>query len=98
MDAIHKINQISINKSKTEFCICCNNGIKVFNLENFEEKYSSDNLEFKLGSITLSIFLNKDNTVIFVGSKYNKNYPANKVVFLIWKKELRFFLKLLKKK
>jgi hypothetical protein len=81
MDAIHKINQISINKSKTEFCICCNNGIKTFNLENFEEKYSSDNLEFKLGSITLSIFLDKDNTVIFVGSKYNKDYPANKVVF-----------------
>ena len=81
MDAIHKINQISLNNSKTEFCFSCNNGLKTINLENFEEKYSSDNLEFKWGSITLSIYLDKECTIIFVGSKYNKEYPANKIVF-----------------
>ena len=81
MEDIHKINQINIDKSKTKFCFCCNNGIKIFDLENFEEKYSSDNFEFKLGDVSLSYFLEKDNILIFVGSKFNKDYPPNRVVF-----------------
>ena len=81
MEDIHKINQISINKSKTEFCFCCNSGIKTFDLENFKEKKSSDNFEFKLGDISLSIFLEKDNILIFVGSKFNRDYSTNRLVF-----------------
>jgi uncharacterized protein YqkB len=81
MEDIHKINQIAINKAKTEFCFCSNSGIKTFDIENFEEKYSSDNFEFKLGDISLSIFLEKDNILIFVGSKYNNDYPTKRVVF-----------------
>ena len=81
MEEIHKINHISINKSKTEFCFCSNSGIKVFDIDNFKEKSSSDNFEFKLGDISLSIFLEKDNILIFVGSKFNKEYPQNRVVF-----------------
>ena len=80
-DEIYKINNLVINQSKTEFCLSYNNGIKTFDLENFEEKYSSNNFEFKLGSISLSIILPKENTLIFIGSKNNKDYPNNTIVF-----------------
>ena len=91
MEDIHKISQISVNNKKSEFCFCCNSGIKKFNIENFEEIYSSDNLEFKLGSISLSIYLEKDNIVIFVGSKYNKDYPEKKIVFFDTAKNTEIF-------
>ena len=91
MEDIHKISQISVNNKKSEFCFCCNSGIKKFNIENFEEIYSSDNLEFKLGSISLSIYLEKDNIVIFVGSKYNKDYPEKKIVFFDTAKNIEIF-------
>ena len=80
-DEIYKINELTINKSKTEFCLCYNNGIKTFDIKNFEEKYSSNNFEFKLGSISLSHILPKENTIIFVGTKNNKDYPNNTIVF-----------------
>ena len=90
-DEIYKINELSINQSKTEFCLCYNNGIKTFDLESFEEKYSSNNFEFKLGSISLSILLPKENTVIFVGTKNNNDYSNNKIVFFdISSKKLLF--------
>ena len=91
MEDIHKISQISINNQKSEFCFSSNSGIKKFDMENFEEKYSSDNLEFKLGSISLSIYLEKDNIVIFVGSKYNKDYPEKKIVFFDTAKNIEIF-------
>ena len=90
-DEIYKINELSINQSKTEFCLCYNNGIKTFDIDNFEEKYSSNNFEFKLGNISLSILLPKENTIIFVGAKNNKDYPNNKIVFFdISTKEVLF--------
>ena len=46
-DEIYKINELSINQSKTEFCLSYNSGIKIFDIENFEEKYSSNNFEVK---------------------------------------------------
>ena len=91
MEDIHKISQISINNKKSEFCFSSNSGIKKFDMENFEEKYSSDNLEFKLGSISLSLFLDQDNTLIFVGSKYNKDYPEEKIVFFDLNKKTEIF-------
>ena len=80
-EEIYKINELSINQEKTEFCLCYNNGLKTFDLETFEENNSSNNFQFKLGSISLSILTPQENTVIFVGSQYNKNYPNNKIVF-----------------
>ena len=90
-EEIYKINNISVNQSKTEFCFCHNNGIKTYDLENFKEKNSSSNFEFNLGgSISLALFLETENNLIFVGSKNNMNYPNNKVVFfdISEKKEL----------
>ena len=81
-EEIHKINYISVNQSKTEFCFCYNYGIKTYDLEQFKEKSSSSNYEFNLGgSISLALFLETENNLIFVGSKNNKNFPNNKVVF-----------------
>ena len=78
---IYTINHLAINQSKREFCISYNNGLKTFDLDNFKEKYSSNNFEFKLGSISLSIMVPKENIVIFVGTKNNIDYPNNKIVF-----------------
>jgi hypothetical protein len=80
-DDIYKINNLSINHPKTEFCFCYNSGMKTFNIENFDLKYNSNNSVIKLGDISLSILLTRDNTVIFVGSKHNRDYPKNKIVF-----------------
>ena len=93
MEDIHKISQISINNQKSEFCFSSNNGIKKFGMENFEERYSSDNLEFKLGNLSLSIYLDKENTLIFVGSKYNKDYSEKKIVFFDTAKKNEIFSK-----
>lgn len=90
-DEIYKINQIIINQSKTEFCLCYNNGIKTFDIEKFEEKNSSNNFLLQLGEISFSIPFPKDNTVIFVGSKSNKNYPNNKIVFFNLKEKKEIF-------
>ena len=73
---IYKINHLSLNNSKSQFCISYNNGIKTFNTENFQVKYSSDNL----GSISFSAILHELNMVIFVGSENNELYNNKKVV------------------
>ena len=87
---IHRINHISLNKSKTEFCLSYNNGLKTFNLENFKQNNSSNNFEVKLGGISFSDYLPKDDIIIFVGSKLNKIYSNKKVVFfdIVNKKEI----------
>jgi hypothetical protein len=87
---IHRINHISLNKSKTEFCLSYNNGLKTFNLENFKQNNSSNNFEVKLGGISFSDYLPKDDIIVFVGTKLNKNYSNKKVVFfdIVNKKEI----------
>ena len=87
---IHRINHISLNKSKTEFCLSYNNGLKTYNLENFTQKNSSNNFEVKLEGISFSQYLPKDDIIIFVGTKLNKYYSNNKVVFfdIVNKKEI----------
>lgn len=87
---IHRINHISLNKSKTEFCLSYNNGLKTYNLENFTQKNSSNNFEVKLEGISFSQYLSKDDIIIFVGTKLNKYYSNNKVVFfdIVNKKEI----------
>ena len=86
---IYRINQITVNNSKTEFCLCYNDGLKIFDLEKFKEIKSSNSFEFKLGSVCLSQLLT-GNIVIFVGSKYNKDYSSNKIYFfdIVNKKEI----------
>ena len=90
-EEIYKINNISINDKKTEFCFCYNNGMKTFNIENFEPRQNSNNSVIQLGDISLSQFLINDNTVIFVGSKNNRDYPPNKIVFYDMSKKQEIF-------
>ena len=76
MDSIYKINQISFNNSKTQFCICFNNGIKNFSTEKFEALYSSN----VIGNISLGALFHELNIVIFVGSENNEEYNKKKLV------------------
>jgi hypothetical protein len=76
MDSIYKINQISFNNSKTQFCICFNNGIKNFSTEKFEPLYSSN----VIGNISLGALFHELNIVIFVGSENNEEYNKKKLV------------------
>jgi len=87
---IHRINHISLNKSKTEFCLSYNNGLKTYNIEKFTRNNSSNNFEVKLGGISFSQYLPKDDIIVFVGTKLNKNYSNKNVVFfdIVNKKEI----------
>ena len=87
---IHRINHISLNKSKTEFCLSYNNGLKTYNIEKFTRNNSSNNFEVKLGGISFSQYLPKDDIIVFVGTKLNKNYSNKNVVFfdILNKKEI----------
>ena len=87
---IHRINHISLNKSKTEFCLSYNNGLKTYNIEKFTRNNSSNNFEVKLGGISFSQYLPKDDIIVFVGTKLNKNYSNQNAVFfdIVNKKEI----------
>ena len=76
MDSIYKINQISFNSSKTQFCLCFNNGIKNFSTEKFEPLYSSN----VIGNISLGALFHELNIVVFVGSENNEEYNKKKLV------------------
>jgi hypothetical protein len=79
-----------LNKSKTEFCLSYNNGLKTYNIEKFTRNNSSNNFEVKLGGISFSQYLPKDDIIVFVGTKLNKNYSNKNVVFfdIVNKKEI----------
>ena len=76
MTQIYKINHLSFNNSKSEFCLSYNDGIKTFNSNDFKEKYNSD----KMGNIFISNIIHELNIVIFVGSENNELYNNKKVV------------------
>ena len=76
MEQVYKINHLSLNDSKSQFCLCYNNGIRTFSTENFLEKYCSDNL----GSISLANLVHELNMVVFVGSESNDLYSSKKIV------------------
>ena len=76
MSQIYKINHLTLNNNNSQFCMSFNNGIKTFNAEDFQEKYSSTTL----GNISFSAILHELNIVIFVGSENNELYNNKKVV------------------
>ena len=76
MSQIYKINHLTLNNNNTQFCMSFNNGIKTFNAEDFQEKYSSTTL----GNISFSAILHELNMVIFIGSENNELYNNKKVV------------------
>jgi len=89
VEEIYKINYLTVNESKTEFCLSYNEGLMTFDLKNFKEINRSNNFETRLGSITLSQYV-KDNTIVLSGSKYNKQYSKKQIVFfdIVNKKEI----------
>ena len=81
VEEIYKINHLTVDESKKEFCLSYNEGLMTFDLKNFKEINRSNNFETRLGSISFSQYVPKDNTIIFVGSKYNKEYSEKQIVF-----------------
>ena len=83
---IYKINHISVNETKSQFCLSHNNGIKLFDTRGFVEIYSIDNLE----NISLCILIRELKMAVFVGSKENEKYSNKTVVIydLISNKEV----------
>ena len=98
VEEIYKINYLTVNESKTEFCLSYNEGLMTFDLKNFKEINRSNNFETRLGSLSFSQYVPKDNTIIFVGSKYNKEYSKKQIVFLIWITKRKYYPNLLMKK
>ena len=90
MEEIYKINQLSFNDQKSQFCLCYNSGIKTFNTNDFSEKYSSNENEFNIGSISMASLLMELNIAVFVGTESNQLYNNKKLVVydLISKKEI----------
>ena len=76
MIQVYKINHLSLNDSKSQFCLCYNNGIRTFTTENFKEKYNSDNI----GSVSKATLVHELNMVVFVGSENNELYNSKKIV------------------
>jgi hypothetical protein len=64
------------NDSKSQFCLCYNNGIKTFSGEDFKELYTSNSI----GSISMAAIVHELNMVIFVGSDSNEMYSNKKIV------------------
>ena len=86
MEQVYKINHLVLNDTKSQFCLCYNNGIKTFTTDGFKVKYISDNI----GSISLASIIHELNMVVFVGSESNELYSTKKIVIydLINKKNI----------
>lgn len=74
-DSIYKINNLSFNNSKSQFCLSFNNGIKSFNTENFKEMYSCNTL----GAVSMALLFRELNIAIFVGTESNELYNNKKL-------------------
>ena len=97
-DKIYKINSITLDEQIQEFCLGYDHGIKTFYLEDFKEKETSDNIEFKLGNIFLAHFLPiDDDLIVFTGSKKNAEFPQNTIVIFNIKTKKIIFKKAFEK-
>ena len=95
---IYKLNNITLDEQNQEFCLSHSNGIKTFDIEQFSEKDTSENIEFELGSISLTHFFPKfEDLVIFIGSKNNKDFPPNTIIFFDIKEKKIIFKKVFDK-
>ena len=83
---VYKINYISVNNIKSQFCFSSNKGIKTFNTEDFSEQHSID----ELGNISYCVLIRELNIVIFTGFEGNELYTNKKIIVydLNAKKEL----------
>lgn len=90
---IYKINNISLDIENQKFCLSHNNGMKIFDLEEFTLKETSENKDFKLGNISYSQFLVKYDLIVFIGSQKNKEFPQNILVFFDIKNKKIIFQK-----
>ena len=89
----HKINKITIDEQNQEFCISHDNGIKTFCLDDFKEKETSDNIDYKLWSISLAHLIPiYEDLVAFIGSPKNIDFPPN-ILFILDIKSKKIILK-----
>ena len=97
-DKIYKINSITLDEKNQEFCLSHDHGLKTYDLGEFKENETSDNLNFKLGSISKSQFFpDIDNLIAFTGSKNNSDFPPEMIVFFDILKKIVVFKKNLEK-
>ena len=76
MEEIYKINHLAFNDSKSQFCLCYNNGIKNFDSQQFKIKYETNTI----GAISMAVLIRELNIVIFVGTENNEEYNNKKIV------------------
>lgn len=97
-EKIYKINKITLDEQKQEFCLSHDHGIKTYNIEQFNEIETSDNLNFKLGNISLAYnFPEIEDLIAFTGSKNNIDFPPDMIVFFDINKKNVIFKKKLEK-
>jgi len=93
-DKIYKINSITLDEKNQEFCLSHDHGIKTYDIGEFKEKETSDNLDFKLGSISLAhYFPDIENLIAFTGSIKNTDFPPEMIVFFDIEKKIVVFKK-----
>lgn len=97
-DKIYKINSITLDEKNQEFCLSHDHGLKTYDIGEFKEKETSDNLDFKLGSISLAhYFPDIENLIAFTGSIKNTDFPPEMIVFFDIEKKIVVFKKNLEK-
>lgn len=77
---IYKINQISLNQTKTQLSLCYNHGIRTYQINDYSLKTSSNSSEVILGEISLASLLYELNIIVFTGSEHNEKYSNKKLV------------------
>lgn len=90
MEEIYKLNKISLNQQKSQFCLCYNNGIRTYGIDDFKQICSSKNRSFTNGNITVASLLHEYSIVIFSGSESSETNNNKKLIIydLISQKEI----------
>jgi WD40 repeat protein len=97
-DKIYKINSITLDEENQEFCLSHDHGLKTYDIGEFKENQTSDNLNFNLGSIALAHYFPEiDDLIAFTGSTKNVDFPPDMIVFFDINKKIIVFKKKLEK-
>ena len=98
-DKIYKINSITLDEENQEFCLSHDHGLKTYDIGEFKENQTSDNLNFNLGSIALAHYFPEiDDLIAFTGSTKNVDFPPDMIVFFDINKKIIVFKKKIRKR